>query len=185
MDDEVTSVLFGLRGFTPVHAAEDAEGGELVVTVETATPVLACPDCGGLRTSSRGRRRVRLRDIPHGGRRVRVMWSKRQRRCDDGDCERKTFVEQHDQVGRRRRQTARCRKFVARQVGAESRSVAAVAAEVGMGWCAANSVYVAETAAAGMCDPDRPVTWLGVDETAARRGRRYVTTWLKIARTSD
>ena len=67
MDDEVTSVLCG---FEPVHAANDADSGELVVTVETMTPVLACPDRGELNTSSRGRRWVRLRDNPHGGRRV-------------------------------------------------------------------------------------------------------------------
>jgi len=103
------------------------------VTVETIAPVMACPGCGGLSTSSRGRRRVRLRDTPHGGRRVKVVWSKRQRRCDDSDCETKTFVEQHPAVGRRRRQTARCRRFVGRQVGAECRPVTAVAAEVGMG----------------------------------------------------
>lgn len=175
MEVQARSVLFGLSGFVPVHAAEDGDTGELVVTVETITPVLACPACGGLKTSSRGRRRVRLRDTPHGCRRVVVVWSKRQRRCDDGDCDRKTFVEQHPEVGRRRRQTARCRRWVARQVGAECRPVTSVAAEVGMGWRAANSIYLAETAAAGMCDPDRPVTWLGVDETAARRGGRFVT----------
>jgi transposase len=175
VDDEVTSVLFGLDGFVPLHAFEDGDTGELVVTVETVTPVVACPDCGGLKTSSRGRRRVRLRDSPHGGRRVTVLWSKRQRRCDDGDCERRTFVEQHPAVGRRRRSTARCRRWVGRQVGAECRAVTAVAAEVGMGWRAANSIYLAETHAAELCDPDRPVSWLGVDETAARRGRRFVT----------
>lgn len=73
----------------------------------------------------------------------------------------RTFVEQHCAVGRRRRNTARCRAFVARQVGAECRAVAAVAVEVGMGWRAANSVVLAEIAAAGCATRTGPLPGWG------------------------
>ena len=115
MREETTTAMLGLGGFR-VRSAEEVDG-ELVVEMETADPVLACPDCGGIWTESRGRRRVKLRDTPSGGRQLRLVWAKRQRRCVDPDCERASFVEQHQAVGRRRRTTARCRSFIADQVG--------------------------------------------------------------------
>jgi transposase len=114
---------------------------------------------------------VELVDATSAGRRVTVRWRKRRWRCAEPDCGRKTWTEQHDAVGARRRSTVRCRVQVATAV-ARGRSVAEASAEVGLGWRAGMRAVADE---AFVPDRLRPVTRLGVDETVSRRRRRFVT----------
>jgi DNA-directed RNA polymerase subunit RPC12/RpoP len=61
-------------GFQLLAAAEI--DGELHQLVETTATVVGCWGCGA-RALSKGRRKVRVRDLPAGGRRVVVVWWKR------------------------------------------------------------------------------------------------------------
>lgn len=171
--DDVRAVLFGLEGFEVLDAVEGPEG--LEVTVQTVGRVLGCPSCGTPAGPSRGRPKVRLRDVCSAGRRVRVWWQKQRRRCPDPDCDRRSFTEQHPAVGARRRTTARCRAHVADQVGPEGRAVTAVAAEVGLSWPTAMRCVHEEAESALASVQSRPTRWLGVDETTFRVPRRFVT----------
>ncbi len=81
---ESAVALVGMDGFRLLAAAE--VDGELHQLVETTATVVGCPACG-TRAVSKGRRDVRVRDLPAGGRRVVVLWRKRVWRCPDPDCE--------------------------------------------------------------------------------------------------
>jgi transposase len=70
--------LLGLDGFE-VLAAQVA-GGEWQLVVQTTTTVVGCGDCG-VRAELHGRRTVRVRDLPIGGRPVVLVWHKRIWRC--------------------------------------------------------------------------------------------------------
>ena len=81
---ESAVALVGMAGFRLLAAAEI--DGELHQLMETTAVVVGCPRCGW-RAVSKGRRCVRVRDLPAGGRRVVVVWRKRIWRCPDADCE--------------------------------------------------------------------------------------------------
>ena len=66
--------------------------GELWLLVETTTDLVGCPSCG-VRAVGHGRSVVQVRDLPMGGRPVRLVWRKRRWRCRDPDCPTKTFTE--------------------------------------------------------------------------------------------
>ncbi len=59
-----------MEGFRLLAAA--VVDGELHQLVETVAAVVGCPSCG-TRALSKGRRTVRVRDLPAGGRRVVVV----------------------------------------------------------------------------------------------------------------
>lgn len=113
--DEVKSLLFGMPGFEVIGARENANG-VLEVDVETIDPALGCPSCGTPAGGSRGRPKVKLRDVNSAGRMVLVWWAKRRHLCPDPDCGRYSFTEQHPAVGPRRRTTFRRRNWIADQV---------------------------------------------------------------------
>lgn len=172
--DDVRAVLFGLDGFAVLDAVETA-GGVLMVTVETIDPVLGCPECGTPAGRSRGRPVVCLRDVCSAGRRVRVWWRKHRNECPDRDCDRRSFTEQHAGVGTRRRSTARCRAWIASQVGPEGRAVSAVSREAGVSWPTGMRAVHETAHLLGFTDVVVPTRNLGVDETAFRRRHRWVT----------
>lgn len=172
--DEVRSVLFGMDGFEVLDARE-GDDGVLEVDVETIDPVLGCPSCGAPAGASRGRPKVKLRDVTSAGRRVLVWWAKRRHRCPDPDCERYSFTEQHPAVGARRRTTARCRAWIADQVGSKGRAVASVVDEVGVSWPTGMAAVHEQAARRGVGTLAVPTRHLGVDETAFRRRHRWVT----------
>jgi transposase len=51
-------------------------GGEWQLTIQTTATVVDCVSCG-VRTELHGRRTVRVRDLPIGGRLVVLAWRKR------------------------------------------------------------------------------------------------------------
>jgi hypothetical protein len=59
------SVLLGLDGFQVVSA--ELVGGEWQLVVQTTATVVGCVGCG-VRAAPHGRRTVRVRDLPIGGR---------------------------------------------------------------------------------------------------------------------
>jgi transposase len=85
------SRLLGLDGFA-VLAAEIA-GGEWQLKVQTTATVVGCQGCG-VRAELHGRRTVRVRDLPIGGRPVVLAWRKRIWRCVEPACGVRTWTEQ-------------------------------------------------------------------------------------------
>jgi len=165
VNDDATglpAVMLGLAGFEVLGAGE--YGGELELLVQTAQSVAACPVCGVVATAH-GRRTHLVRDVSAGGRPVLLVWRKRLWRCAEARCGKQTWTETQPEVAARAALTERARRWACREVGQRGRTVAAVAALLGVGW---NTVMRA-VAAYGqplVDDPDRlsGVTALGVDE---------------------
>ena len=124
-------VLLGISGFRVWGVVE--WDGELWVGVETTVEVTGCPDCG-TRARGKGRRQVMVRDLPAGGRPVRSVWPKRRWSCPDPDCERGSWSETHPGIRPRAVLSERARRWAFTEVGRKGRTVASVAADLGVGW---------------------------------------------------
>jgi transposase len=68
------SVLLGLDGFQLVSA--ELMDGEWQLVVQTTATMVGCAGCG-MPAELHGRRTVRVRDLPIGGRPVVLAWRKR------------------------------------------------------------------------------------------------------------
>jgi transposase len=168
------SRLLGLDGFE-VLAAE-VVGGEWQVTVQTTATVVGCQGCG-MRAELHGRRAVRVRDLPFGGRPVVVLWRKRLWRCGEPACEVRTWTEQTEVIRPRAVLTERAQAEACRRVGKDAHAVAAVARDLGVGWA---------TVMRAVADHGRPlvddaarlqgVTALGLDETSFLKATRLAPT---------
>jgi transposase len=177
--------LLGLPGFVLLDAVE--LDGELHMTVETTASRAACPECGVF-ARSKGRKIVQVRDMPAGGRPVRLWWRKRRWYCPDGDCENKTWSEQVEAVRARGVLTERAGRDICVRVGRDGASVAEMAREYLIAWSTAMAAVEAHGRPL-VDDPDRigTVAELGVDETAFARsgpGRRpgFVTGMVDLER---
>lgn len=153
-------VLLGLPAFRVL--AEMDRDGEVWLLVETGRDRAGCPACG-LVAVGHGRRMVQVRDLPSGGRPVRLVWRKRLWRCPEAACG-VTWSETTGEIAARAVLTARARRWCVDQV-AGGRTVAAVARDLGVGW---HTVMAAVRSLGGplVDDPGRvgPVAALGVDE---------------------
>jgi transposase len=168
------SRLLGLDGFE-VLAAE-LTGGEWQVTVQTTATVVGCQGCG-MRAELHGRRMVRVRDLPLGGRPVVLAWRKRIWRCREPACGVRTWTEQVAAIGPRVVLTERARAEACRRVGKDAHAVAAVARDLGVGWA---------TVMRAVHDHGRPLvddaarlqgmTALGLDETSFLKATRLAPT---------
>jgi transposase len=125
------SRLLGLDGFE-VLAAE-VVGGEWQLTVQTTATLVGCVGCG-VRAELHGRRTVRVRDLPVGGRPVVLCWHKRLWRCREPACKVRTWTERAAAIGPRAVLTQRARAEACRRVGKDAHAVAAVARDLGVGW---------------------------------------------------
>src|SRR4029453_6151203 len=118
------SRLLGLDGFE-VLAAE-VVGGEWQLTVQTTATVVGCAGCA-VRAEAHGRRTVRVRDLPAGGRPVVLAWRKRIWRCTEPACGMRTWTEQVAAIRPRAVLPERARAEACRRVGKDAHAVAAVA----------------------------------------------------------
>jgi transposase len=172
------SRLLGLDGFQVVSA--ELQGGEWQLVVQTTATVVGCAGCG-VRATPHGRRTVRVRDLPIGGRPVVLCWRKRLWRCREPACGVRTWTERVAAIGPRAVLTQRARAEACRRVGKDAHAVAAVARDLGVGWATIMRA-VRDYGTPLLEDPTRldGVATLGLDETsflkATRRApTRYVT----------
>ena len=172
------SRLLGLDGFQVVSA--ELQGGEWQLVVQTTATVIGCAGCG-VRATPHGRRLVRVRDLPIGGRPVVLCWRKRIWRCREPACGVRTWTERVATIRPRAVLTQRARAEACRRVGKDAHAVAAVARDLGVGWATIMRA-VRDYGTPLLEDPTRldGVTTLGLDETsflkATRRApTRYVT----------
>jgi transposase len=160
-----TTILFGLRGVRVREVERVAAGGRVVHVLTDDETAAACPACGVFSTRVRQRRTTRPRDLPYGEAALMVRWHKVQYACTEKPCPRKAFTEQIPELPAGARLTGRLRRHVAGQV-ARGLPVSAACGGL-MSWPIGHAAWV-EHAEAALPDP-APVTVLGIDET--RRGR--------------
>jgi transposase len=168
------SRLLGLDGFE-VLAAQVA-AGEWQLEVQTTATVVGCQGCG-VRAELHGRRRVRVRELPIGGRPVVLWWRKRIWRCREPACGVRTWTERVAAVDPRAVLTERARAEARRRVGKDAHAVAAVARDLGVGWATIMRA-VADHGRPLVDDPARldGVAKLGLDETSFLRATRVAPT---------
>ena len=184
-DSESAAALLGMDGFRLLAAVE--VDGELHQLVETTAAVVGCSGCGTL-ALAKGRREVRVRDLPAGGRRVVMVWRKRIWRCVDPDCDVRSWSEESEAIAPRSSMTERARAEGCRQVGGQNRSVACVARDFGVGWSTIMDA-VEDYGRPLVDDPERVATTcaLGLDEVAflranARRHTSFATNFVDLER---
>jgi transposase len=168
------SRLLGLDGFE-VLAAEIV-GSEWQLVVQTTATMVGCQGCG-VRAEAHGRRTVRVRDLPAGGRPVVLAWRKRLWRCREPACGVRTWTEQVAAIRPRAVLTERARAEACRRVGKDAHAVAAVARDLGVGWATVMRA-VADHGTPLVDDPTRldGVAALGLDETSFLKATRLAPT---------
>lgn len=119
----------------------------------------ACPSCGVLSTSCKGRRVTRPPAIPCWRNEVRLVWHKRWWRCAEPACPGGSFTDVVNQVPAYARVVGRCRDQIARRIGEENRSVREVSTEHAVCWPTGHRALV-QYADAVLGEPD-PVRVLG------------------------
>ena len=162
-----TTLLFGLPGVRVERVERLADGTRVVHVVTAEETAAACPACGVVSTSVKGRGSTSPRDIPYGEEQIIVRWNKTRWRCREDYCERGSFTESIPQVPCRARTTGRLRTQIGAAIGDAARAVSEVAAAHGVSWPTAHRAFVAH-AAARLAEP-QPTPVLGIDET--RRGK--------------
>jgi transposase len=167
----------GARGFIVRDVVE--VGDELVVAIETTTEVLVgCASCG-TRARAKDRRRVRLRDVPIGGRGVQLEWHKRVWSCPKPECETNTWTEQRcDVAGARRVLSMRAAQWVCDRVAAIEGTPASCARTLGVSWSTVWAAVVEygtpQVDAAGRVGVTAMV---GFDETVMQPAQSYDPQW--------
>src|SRR5258708_31220498 len=113
------TALLGMDGFVVLAMTE--EDGELFISVETTADVAGCGGCG-VRATGHGRSVIQIRDLPAGGRPVRLVWKKRRWICQDTDCAAKSLSQTHELV--QGSLTRRAAAEICRTVGQDRSAVA-------------------------------------------------------------
>ncbi len=138
--------------------------------------MIGCVGCGE-RAELHGRRTVRVRDLPAGGRPVVLCWRKRIWRCREPACGVRTWTERAAAIRPRAVLTERARAEACRRVGKDAHAVAAVARDLGVGWATIMRA-VADHGTPLVDDPVRldGVATLGLDETTFLKATRLAPT---------
>src|SRR5262249_11421906 len=163
-----TAWVLGLEGLAVQHVEID-DTATTVVHLGTSHPDAArCPSCAQLSSQPKQRVTTQPRDLPHGGRGVKLLWHKKRWRCTNTDCATASFTESVPVRPGRVRLTSRLRAQAGAAVGDRGARVAQAARDHGLSWPTVMDAVTAHAQAVLPEQPD-PVQVLGIDET--RRGR--------------
>ena len=170
----LAEAMLGLDGFRVLEVIERPD--ELVVRVETTADVVGCKGCGG-GAEAQDRVRVAVRDLACFGRPARLVWVKRQWRCREPLCVRKTWTETSTELHAQVVLTRRAGAEACRQVGELARPVSKVAEELRVCWWTVMNAVI-EHGTRLVDDPARvgTIRHLGVDETAFLAANRHHST---------
>lgn len=166
MPDSMT-IRLHLRRLRVVEVVEDAIE-RLVVAVQDVRTVVRCPFCGFLTSKVHERRRVKVHDLPHGGRPTTLVWLRRRFWCPNC-AERHT--ESHPEI--RGKVTRRLARQLVRD--AKVMTVKAVAERYGLSWWLVMRTVKAWSGELEANRRRRRCKVLLIDETSLRRRHRYVT----------
>jgi transposase len=161
------TIRLHLRRIRVVEVVEDLVE-RLVVAVVDLRTVVRCGYCGFRTTKVHDRRRVRVHDLPHGGRPTVLVWSRRRFGC--ANCGER-HLERHPEI------RGKVTRRLARQMVRDARemTIKAVAERYGVSWWLAMRTV---RAASERLETHRRRARCGVllvDETSLRRRHRYVT----------
>jgi transposase len=79
-----TTLLLGLPGVRAERVERVPDGARVVHVVTDEPTAAACPACGVVSTSVKGRVTTSPKDIPYGQDRIAVRWNKIRWRCREG-----------------------------------------------------------------------------------------------------
>ena len=165
-----TTLLLGLEGLAAQRVEVDDSGAAVVHLSTCDADAARCPSCEQVSTLAKQRVTTRPRDLPHGGRGVRLLWHKKRWRCGNAGCAKRSFTESVPQVPSRARLTSRLRAQAGAAVGDRGATVAQAARDYGLSWPTVMDAVTAHAQAVLPDEPD-PVDVLGVDETSRGRPR--------------
>lgn len=160
--------LVNLEGLAVARVDLGEASGRVVHLLTASRAAPACPACGVLSTSLKGRATTRPRDVGYGPDQLELVWHKSRWRCRERECPRASFTESVPQVPARSRITQRARAQCGAGIGQDFKDVQAGGAYFGMSWPIAHAAFIAHTAAE-LDAPLPPVSVLGIDEI--RRGK--------------
>jgi transposase len=149
-------------------------GGGVRITARTRTVLLACRGCGVVSARVHDRYRRRLADLACGGRPVQVVLEACRFRCGNPACPVATFAEQVPGLTSwYQRRTAQLRDLLEKvALALAGRAGSRLAAAAGT----AVSRFTLIRLVRALPDPEAgPVTVLGVDDVAKRKGHSYAT----------
>ena len=166
MPDSMT-IRLHLRRIRVVEVFKDAVE-ELAVAVADLRTVVRCASCGALTSKVHDRRRVRVRDLPHGGRPTVLVWIRRRFSCRH--CGERQ-VESHPEI------SGKVTRRLARQLVRDAKvmTIKAVADRYGVSWWLVMRTVKAWSGQLETQRRRRRCRVLLVDETSLRRRHRYVT----------
>ena len=167
------AVLFPHLAGLDLVRVEDLGGG-VRITARTRTVLLACRGCGVVSARVHDRYRRRLADLACGGRPVQVVLEACRFRCGNPACPVATFAEQVPGLTSwYQRRTAQLRDLLEKvALALAGRAGSRLAAALG----GVVSRFTLIRLVRGLPDPETgPVSVLGVDDVAKRKGHSYAT----------
>ncbi|WP_407566963.1 ISL3 family transposase [Polymorphospora sp. A560] len=163
-----TTRLLGLDGLVVERVELDVTGVPVVDLSTGCEQARCCPQCGQRAVRVKQWTTTRPRDLPVGGRAVRLRWRKRRWYCSTSGCPRKSFTEQVAQVPARVRLTSRLRQAAGAAVADAGRTIVQAARDHGISWPVVAAAFTAHAKRVLPAEPE-PVAVLGIDEV--RRGK--------------
>ena len=142
-----TTRLLGLDGLVAERVELGADGVPQVHLSTNCEQAQCCPQCGQRATRVKQWTTTRPRDLPVGGRAVKLCWRKRRWYCASASCPRRSFTEHVAQVPARARLTTRLRQAAGAAVADGGRTIVQAARDHTVSWPVVAAAFTAHAAA--------------------------------------